>query len=60
MIDVLVFLAGAGLTAIIGLLLLGVWLVVAGDREDEHWPAGLDEEPTLQVQNRVGDARRVP
>jgi hypothetical protein len=55
----LIFFAAIGLLATLGLLLLGVWLVVAGDRMDEHWPAGLDEEPTLSVQNKHGDSRPV-
>ena len=55
----LIFLSGVGLTAILVLLLLGVWLVVAGDRVDELWPAGLDEDPTLDVQNHVGDSRPI-
>lgn len=55
----LAFLAGAGLTAVLGLLLLGIWLRVAGDREDEHWPVGLDEDAVLDVQNHVGDSRPV-
>jgi hypothetical protein len=41
----LVFLAGVGVVAILGLLLLGAWIVVAGDRMDEHWPMGLDDDP---------------
>jgi hypothetical protein len=57
MTGLLIFFAAIGLLATLGLLLLGVWLVVAGDRKDEHWPAGLDEEPTLQVQNHIGDSR---
>jgi hypothetical protein len=54
----LILFAAFGLL-ILGLLLFGVWLVVAGDRMDEHWPAGLDEEPTLNVQNGIGDSRPV-
>jgi hypothetical protein len=102
----LIFFAAIGLLASLGLLLFGVWLVVAGERVDEHWsdgldarderdatarlgtypltlgqqvaahsflpadlearakaiekpvwPAGLDEEPTLNVQNHIGDSR---
>jgi hypothetical protein len=54
----LVFLAGAGLTAILGLLVLGVWLSVS-EPMDEHWPVGLDEEPTLNVTNGIGDSRPI-
>jgi hypothetical protein len=58
MTGLLIFFAAIGLLATLGLLLLGVWLVVAGDRMEEHWP-GLDEEPTLNVQNGIGDSRPV-
>jgi hypothetical protein len=34
-----------------------VWVAVVGDRQDAHWPSGLDEDATLDVQNHVGDAR---
>lgn len=52
MTGLLIFLAGVGLTAILGLLILGVWVSVAGDRQDV-----LDEAPTLDVQNHIGDTR---
>ena len=55
----LAFLLGALTVVGFAALLAAIWLVVAGDRVDEHWPVGLDEEPTLQVQNRLGDARRI-
>jgi hypothetical protein len=42
MTGLLIFFAAIGLLATLALLLLGVWLVVAGDRMDEHWPVGLD------------------
>lgn len=42
-----------------GLLLFGIWLRVAGDRADEHWPVGLDEAPTLDVANHIGDSRPI-
>jgi hypothetical protein len=44
MTGLLIFFAAIGLLASLGILLFGVWLKVAGDRMDEHWPAGLDEE----------------
>lgn len=45
------------LLAALVLLLVGAWIAVAGDREDEHWPMGLDDTPSLDVQNHVGDSR---
>jgi hypothetical protein len=59
MTGLLIFFAAIGLLATLGLLLFGVWLVVAGDRMDEHWPAGLDEPSTLDVQSHIGDSRPI-
>lgn len=59
MTGLLIFLAGVGLAAILGLLLLGVWISIAGQRMDEHWPVGLDEQPGLDVQNHIGDSRPI-
>lgn len=50
-------LAVIGLLCVLCTLLLGVWVVFVGDREDAHWPDGLDADPTLSVQNRHGDSR---
>lgn len=47
------------LLAALVLLLVGAWIAVAGDREDEHWPMGLDEDATLDVQSHVGDSRSI-
>jgi hypothetical protein len=52
-LGVLVLLAG------FVLLLVGIWLRVAGDRVDQHWPVGLDEDAVLDVQNHVGDSRPI-
>ena len=52
-------LAVIGLVAALAFLAAGVWLSIAGDVEDEHWPMGLDEEPLLDVQNHVGDSRPI-
>jgi hypothetical protein len=48
-----------GLACVICTLLLAVWIVVAGQREDEHWPVGLDSDPTLDVQSHIGDSRPI-
>ena len=53
-----VLIAG-GLLAVLALLLAAAWLSIAGDRMDEHWPVGLDEDATLDVQSHVGDSRPV-
>jgi hypothetical protein len=55
----LIFFAAIGLLSTLGLLVFGVWLVVTRDRMEEHWPVGLDEEPTLNVQNGIGDSRPI-
>lgn len=55
----LAFLLGAVTVVGFAALLAATWLVVAGDRVDEHWPIGLDEDPTLQVQNGIGDSRPI-
>lgn len=55
----LAFLLGAITVVGFAALLAAIWLVVAGDRVDEHWPIGLDEPPLLDVQNHVGDSRPI-
>jgi hypothetical protein len=52
-------LAMLGLAAVLALLAAAAWLVVAGDRVDEMWPMGRDEDPTLDVQNHLGDSRPI-
>ena len=42
------------LGAVITALAFAAWLCAASDREDEHWP---DDDPTLDVENHIGDAR---
>jgi hypothetical protein len=56
---VLLVIAAAAGVAVIGVLLAAVWLSIAGDVEDEHWPMGLDEVPTLDVANHIGDSRPI-
>jgi hypothetical protein len=54
-LGVLVLLAG------FVLLLVGIWLRVAGDRVDDMWPSGPwpEDAPTLDVQNHLGDSRPI-
>jgi len=52
-LGVLVLLAG------FVLLLVGIWVRVSGDRIEDMWPVGMDDTPTLDVQNHVGDSRPI-
>lgn len=57
--DLLVnLLAIVGLATVLMILLAAAWLGL-GEPMDEHWPMGLDEEPTLDVANHVGDSRPI-
>ena len=50
-------LAIVGLIAALAVLAAGIWLQLAeGDEVAEHWPM-LDEDPTLNVTNGIGDSR---
>lgn len=55
--DVPTILFAIGTVIVVLLLFAMIWLGVTGDREDEHWPVGLDEDPTLSVTNGIGDSR---
>ena len=51
-------LAIVGLVTVLVILLAAAWLGL-GEPMDEHWPMGLDEPPTLDVQNGIGDSRPI-
>ena len=53
-------LAVVGLIVALAVLAAGIWLqLAAGDEVDEHWPMGLDDAPTLDVANHIGDSRPI-
>ena len=51
-------LALIGLAAVLLVLLAAVYIVIF-DPDAVHWPEGLDEDATLDVQNHIGDSRPV-